>query len=530
MKNTLFALLIAIAAGFGVFAFFPETTLAQTATCVQSREKECFPLPGGSALWTWTTYLKGACLNSSCSDIAQSDHLALDIAAVEGTPVFSPWDGVVEIAGEDDGCGRAVQILHPSVNRRTRMCHFQRASALPVHVGERVSAGDLVGYVYNSGRSHGNHLHIQVTNTVKGSVMREQEVVSLPAFRGINQGGIGGASTSPVFLTATAGTTPKASDIKLNLELDWPRLPGVNKTLNELVEGTSTIYLQNIVNFIFLLVLWVSAIIAFVSVIYAGFSYIISGANPTARSKSIQGIKNVVFGTAILLSSVVLLNFINPNLAILQIGISLPPEALHLLAPTAPTASGGLRQNTTDHKYYPIPFTDRTGAEDTFAAQVVMSSETANCFEEADTKEEEDTCTDKYEKEIANKFKAAGAIIVWDDDDSQPSCAAVCMQLANDSLNCRQFGSGQDNDSGGAKMIWDRIRNSDGSAKWVPSDDGFYHVGDSINDKWLRDDDSITGDEDLESRQCVAAYVVEAIDAPGDFGWDACFCNTSVTQ
>jgi len=525
MKAILYLIGITLCACLGMFAPSFNEARAQTATCVGSSVKECFPLPGQPSSYTWTSYLKGACLNDDCTKRATKDHVALDIGATTGTPVFSPWDGVVEISERYPGstnCGAMVQIVHSAVQKRSYMCHFQEPT---VSVGAQVKAGDIVGLANNSGESFGSHLHIQILDTLSGAPLREQQIAALPAFRGINSGGVGGgANGKPIFITSNEGRVPQASDIKLNLELDWPRLPGTDKSLNELTEGGAKIYIQNLVNFIFIFALWISAVVAFVTVVYAGFAYIISGANPGERSKAIQGIKNTVIGIGILLSSVIILNFINPNLTSLQLGLSLSPKALELIAPTAPTASGGQLKNTTDHPYAPLPFTNRSGAEDTYAALLVKSDAIQECFKKAgsiyDFKKK---CERAHEAEIVARFKSANGIIVKDDDDTQISCAAVCMkQSGTDPLNCRQYGSGGGKD-GGAKAIWNKLQ----TEKWGLTSEGYYGQTGSPNNEWLIDNSEVPGDEDQASRACLASYVSEAMDAPGDFGWDVCMCNAN---
>jgi len=524
----------------GIFALFITRGICfagvanaqQAQHCVGS---SCFPMQGGPSEYSWGTYY------GHPNDAIDINFIAGDDS---GKEVYSIWAGNVILSGQGtDGCGTTVIVDHPTQNTQTLYCHLKPGST-KVRVGQSISAGQLLALANNSGtKTSGAHLHLQVGRTSGGSVIgyyTEQQTVSIPALAGMrltsgqqaDNGTTGpGSAASQLFLLSGAGEVPEASNIPLNLEIDWPRLPGVGLSLNELVEGKRTIYLQNIVNFIFVFALWTSAMVAFISIVYAGFIYIVSGANPGERSRSIQGIKNVAAGIAILLCSVIILNMLNPNLTNLNLSLSLDENATRLLSPNAPTASGGLRQNTVDHAYAPIPFTDRTGTEDTYAALIVRSSAVEACFAKAPKNSRQETeCKDMYEREVSNNFKSQGAIIVQDDDDTAVSCAAVCMQVTNDSLNCRQFGSGQDNDSGGAKMIWNTIRNSNGTQKWAPGSDGSYGKENSPSDKWLRDDSATPGDEDLLSRQCLAKYVVNAIDSPGNFSWDACYCNSSPSQ
>lgn len=85
-------------------------------------------------------------------------HGGLDMAAPTGTPIYAPADGVVTFAGWSSGYGRLVTIRH-EFGIETRYAH---QSAIRVEVGQRVSRGDRIGDIGNSGRSTGPHLHYEV--------------------------------------------------------------------------------------------------------------------------------------------------------------------------------------------------------------------------------------------------------------------------------------------------------------------------------------------------------------------------------
>ena len=85
-------------------------------------------------------------------------HAGTDFAAPVGTPVFSTADGVVTEAGWSSGYGRLIKIQH-EFGIETRYAHL---NAIRVEVGQRVSRGDRIGDMGNSGRSTGSHLHYEV--------------------------------------------------------------------------------------------------------------------------------------------------------------------------------------------------------------------------------------------------------------------------------------------------------------------------------------------------------------------------------
>ncbi|MGE4505064.1 MAG: peptidoglycan DD-metalloendopeptidase family protein [Desulfovibrionaceae bacterium] len=85
-------------------------------------------------------------------------HKGIDISAPQGTPVYAPAAGKVVFSGRDGSFGLSVKISHNS-SMLTRFGHLHE---LAVKVGQNVERGDLVGYVGNTGRSTGPHLHYEV--------------------------------------------------------------------------------------------------------------------------------------------------------------------------------------------------------------------------------------------------------------------------------------------------------------------------------------------------------------------------------
>jgi murein DD-endopeptidase MepM/ murein hydrolase activator NlpD len=85
-------------------------------------------------------------------------HNGTDFAAPIGTPVYAPADGVVIHAGWSSGYGRLIKIQH-EFGVETRYAHLSRMN---VQKGQRVSRGDRIGDIGNSGRSTGPHLHYEV--------------------------------------------------------------------------------------------------------------------------------------------------------------------------------------------------------------------------------------------------------------------------------------------------------------------------------------------------------------------------------
>jgi murein DD-endopeptidase MepM/ murein hydrolase activator NlpD len=86
-------------------------------------------------------------------------HMAIDYAAPAGTPVVAIGRGRVEFVGWRNGYGKVVEIRH-SAEYMSRYAHFSRFAA-GMRKGRPVDAGDVVGYVGQTGHATGPHLHFE---------------------------------------------------------------------------------------------------------------------------------------------------------------------------------------------------------------------------------------------------------------------------------------------------------------------------------------------------------------------------------
>ncbi len=87
-------------------------------------------------------------------------HNGIDFAAPTGTPVYATADGVVKSLGDGGPCGNMVQVDHGK-GLVTAYCHLSRIAA-GLYVGEAVHGRMLLGYVGQTGRATGPHLHFAV--------------------------------------------------------------------------------------------------------------------------------------------------------------------------------------------------------------------------------------------------------------------------------------------------------------------------------------------------------------------------------
>jgi murein DD-endopeptidase MepM/ murein hydrolase activator NlpD len=109
-------------------------------------------------------------------------HRGVDISTGFGTRIVAPADGIVTFASEESGYGRLIQIDHGH-NITTRYGHL---SSFAVSNGQRVTRGEVIGYVGMSGRSTGPHLHYEVW--VRNSPVNPYKYLRMSASTGFNSG------------------------------------------------------------------------------------------------------------------------------------------------------------------------------------------------------------------------------------------------------------------------------------------------------------------------------------------------------
>ena len=85
-------------------------------------------------------------------------HNGVDLAASSGTPIRATADGEVVIASDQGGYGLCIVIDHGS-GLGTLYGH---QSALGVQAGDKVTRGQVIGFVGSTGKSTGAHLHWEV--------------------------------------------------------------------------------------------------------------------------------------------------------------------------------------------------------------------------------------------------------------------------------------------------------------------------------------------------------------------------------
>ncbi len=87
-------------------------------------------------------------------------HKGIDFAAPIGTPVYAGGNGVVEYVGRNGGYGKYIRIRHNN-DYKTAYAHLNSYKK-GISKGVRVNQGEVIGYVGNTGRSTGPHLHYEI--------------------------------------------------------------------------------------------------------------------------------------------------------------------------------------------------------------------------------------------------------------------------------------------------------------------------------------------------------------------------------
>ena len=87
-------------------------------------------------------------------------HKGIDFAAPKGTPVYAGGNGVIEMAGRNGCYGNYIRIRHNN-EYKTAYAHLSGFKK-GISKGVRVNQGEVIGYVGNTGRSTGPHLHYEI--------------------------------------------------------------------------------------------------------------------------------------------------------------------------------------------------------------------------------------------------------------------------------------------------------------------------------------------------------------------------------
>ncbi|WP_030491847.1 M23 family metallopeptidase [Micromonospora chokoriensis] len=131
----------------------PTPTKTAAAKVKPKPKKTTKPTPA------WVDPMPGAAVTSCYGQRWGTLHAGIDLALPSGTPIHAAAAGTVTQAGDaSDGYGNSVFIDHGN----GYLTHYAHQSRIAVTVGQKVKAGQVIGYEGATGDVTGPHLHFEV--------------------------------------------------------------------------------------------------------------------------------------------------------------------------------------------------------------------------------------------------------------------------------------------------------------------------------------------------------------------------------
>ncbi|MEU5961892.1 M23 family metallopeptidase [Micromonospora parva] len=131
----------------------PTPTRAAAAKAKPKPKKTTKPAPA------WVDPMPGAAVTSCYGQRWGTLHAGIDLALPSGTPIRAAAAGTVTQAGDaSDGYGNSVFVDHGN----GYLTHYAHQSRIAVTVGQKVKAGQVIGYEGATGDATGPHLHFEV--------------------------------------------------------------------------------------------------------------------------------------------------------------------------------------------------------------------------------------------------------------------------------------------------------------------------------------------------------------------------------
>ncbi|MEV4999468.1 M23 family metallopeptidase [Nocardioides sp. LML1-1-1.1] len=137
-----------------------ERSAAERSSALDSLAKAAEKEAAEIALNRWVLPLHSYRLTAKFGEYGlwSSYHTGLDFAAPVGTPIYAVTNGTVSSAGFDGAYGNKTVITLED-GTELWFCH---QSAFNVSAGQKVRAGELIGYVGATGHVTGPHMHLEV--------------------------------------------------------------------------------------------------------------------------------------------------------------------------------------------------------------------------------------------------------------------------------------------------------------------------------------------------------------------------------
>ena len=103
-------------------------------------------------------------------------HTGVDLGASGGTPIYAAGDGVVELTNDNTGYGLLTVVRHEN----GLVTYYAHQSRRRKGMGDRVTAGEVIGEVGTTGNSTGNHLHFEIRTNYGDAHFNPNSYVPFP--------------------------------------------------------------------------------------------------------------------------------------------------------------------------------------------------------------------------------------------------------------------------------------------------------------------------------------------------------------
>lgn len=138
--------------------------LAEIISTLKERQDRLDSMPSISPLDPSRVWLSSAYgMRTSPFTGRRQFHPGVDLAGSKGTPILATAKGQVAFVGKKGSLGLLIEIEHDSTFK-TSYGHLSKTS---VKRGQEVHRGDIIGYLGDTGRTTGYHLHYEVEKNGK---------------------------------------------------------------------------------------------------------------------------------------------------------------------------------------------------------------------------------------------------------------------------------------------------------------------------------------------------------------------------
>lgn len=136
-----------------------NTDLETIISTLQDRQERLDCMPSISPVDPGQAWLSSAYgMRTSPFTGKRQFHPGVDLAGAKGTPILAPAKGQVAFVGKNGSLGLSIEIKHDSTFKTTYGHLFKSA----VKKGQSVERGEVIGYMGDTGRTTGYHLHYEV--------------------------------------------------------------------------------------------------------------------------------------------------------------------------------------------------------------------------------------------------------------------------------------------------------------------------------------------------------------------------------